>query len=126
MCVITTNGRLFATVHGAEKRQLLSVGSWEDSIKAHQVISIRLLIQCHDYLLQISGPQQDGDLAVGVTNSTVFGQGSGGIVRVEWMCTGNETELLQCTSQPQSNSLCRHERDAGVRCYGEWSSNSLV
>ena len=50
------------------------------------------------------------------TNIDAFGEGSGGIVEVEWQCVGTEKNLLGCPTNPRG---CDHSRDAGVYCFGK-------
>ena len=55
------------------------------------------------------------------TNETVgsdYGEGSGDIIRAQWMCEGWENNLIQC-HKPPPTTTCDHSMDAGVRCYGE-------
>lgn len=53
--------------------------------------------------------------------SAFFGQGSGGILLDDLLCTGNEQTLLNCTNRrdrPLLSSDCDHSEDAGVKCQG--------
>ncbi|KAJ8027177.1 Deleted in malignant brain tumors 1 protein [Holothuria leucospilota] len=45
-----------------------------------------------------------------------FGEGTGQIWLDDVQCTGNETNLLQCTSRILGIHNCGHGEDAGVRC----------
>ena len=47
-----------------------------------------------------------------------FGQGTGPIQLNNVRCTGNEVLLLQCSHSTLAYS-CGHDKDAGLRCYGE-------
>lgn len=47
-----------------------------------------------------------------------FGQGSGAIYLDDIDCTGSETNLLSCTSNPIGEHNCDHSEDAGVNCAG--------
>ena len=34
-------------------------------------------------------------------------------------CSGSETSLLQCSSDPLLSGGCSHSQDAGVKCEGD-------
>ena len=51
-----------------------------------------------------------------------FGEGSGGIVEVEWRCVGTERNLLDC---PNKTKNCDHKDDAGVYCFGKIPINII-
>ena len=53
-----------------------------------------------------------------------FGEGSGDIYLDDVQCTGGETELLSCISNPIGKHNCRHNKDAGVSCPGSASFTS--
>ena len=42
-----------------------------------------------------------------------------GIIIVNWSCNGNESMLLGC-NMADLGWNCRHNRDAGVYCFGEF------
>ena len=51
------------------------------------------------------------------------GQGSGGILRVQWNCTGEEENLLNCSMMERNGTdllvdCTSHKTDAGVYCSG--------
>ena len=48
-----------------------------------------------------------------------FGNGAGSIHIANVTCSGNESELQDCTSS-NSVSNCNHNEDAGVRCQGNF------
>ena len=52
-----------------------------------------------------------------------YGEGSGDIIRAQWMCEGWENNLIECKKTP-STTKCDHSMDAGVRCYGECTIQS--
>ena len=52
-----------------------------------------------------------------------YGEGSGDIIRAQWMCKGWENNLIQC-HKPEPTKTCDHSMDAGVRCYGECTIQS--
>ena len=47
-----------------------------------------------------------------------FGQGTGAILLDQLRCTGNETRLVNCPSNPLGIHDCSHYEDAGVTCQG--------
>ena len=47
-----------------------------------------------------------------------YGAGSGPNYLTDVLCTGSETNLLQCYSDPILSSGCTHLEDAGVKCEG--------
>ena len=54
-----------------------------------------------------------------------FGAGSGDIFLDDVECTGSESVLLDCTSDPIGTHNCRHHEDAGVACVGNLLLTSL-
>ena len=51
--------------------------------------------------------------------SAGFGDGSGSILLDNLVCAGNESSLLNCSSDVAiGDSDCQHSEDAGVRCEG--------
>ena len=48
-----------------------------------------------------------------------FGPGSGAIFLDNVACTGLETSLLSCASNPIGVENCGHSEDAGVACAGD-------
>ena len=55
-----------------------------------------------------------------------FGQGSGPIYLDQVGCTGSETMLGDCTSNPIGVHDCSHIEDAGVACQGLHIMNCLA
>ena len=55
-----------------------------------------------------------------------FGAGIGPIYMVDVRCTGSETSLLQCSSDPLLSGGCSHSQDAGVECEGNYFSWHLA
>ena len=49
-----------------------------------------------------------------------FGQGSGPIQIDDVNCLGNETNLLNCTYDANTQD-CGHSEDAGVTCSGKYN-----
>ena len=47
-----------------------------------------------------------------------FGQGTGAILLDNVACTGTETRLVNCRSNPLGVHNCAHYKDAGVTCQG--------
>ena len=48
-----------------------------------------------------------------------FGNGSGDIFLDNVVCSGTESSLLECRTNPIGQHNCDHSEDAGVRCEGE-------
>ena len=115
-------GRLFVTMRGAFERQQLYADNLGDSVMGvhiYFIVSnifdlIIILFIIHLSLFNIL----DGSLAAPQTNSSVFGEGSTQeTLMVKWRCVGNETKLLECRMLSNS-TMCGHDSDAGVYCYG--------
>ena len=51
-----------------------------------------------------------------------FGQGTGAILLDQVACTGTETRLVNCRSNPLGIHDCSHSEDAGVTCQGMYVS----
>ncbi len=49
-------------------------------------------------------------------STSVFGPGTGRIWLERVMCTGNERELLNCTTNTNGGDSCTHAQDAAVMC----------
>lgn len=45
-----------------------------------------------------------------------YGGGTGPILLDNVVCTGNESNLLECDHNGIGNHNCRHDEDAGVSC----------
>ena len=54
-----------------------------------------------------------------------FGAGTGPIFLDSVGCTGSESDLLACYSNPISNHDCSHYEDAGVHCEGQATGDLL-
>ena len=50
-----------------------------------------------------------------------FGRGTGAILLDQLRCTGNETRLVNCPSNPLGIHDCSHSEDAGVTCQGMYA-----
>jgi len=48
-----------------------------------------------------------------------FGEGNGSIFLDNVQCSPNNTDILQCHSNPIGSHNCTHSNDAGVRCEGK-------
>ena len=56
-----------------------------------------------------------------------FGQGSGPIHFEHLSCTGHEDKLSACSGYDKtSGSLCRHNEDAGVRCFCKFKTRFVT
>ena len=51
-----------------------------------------------------------------------FGRGTGAILLDQVACTGTETRLVNCRSNPLGIHDCSHSEDAGVTCQGMYVS----
>ena len=49
-----------------------------------------------------------------------FGNGSGDILLDNVVCSGTESSLLECNTNPIRQHNCDHSEDAGVRCEGKY------
>ncbi|XP_038648272.1 uncharacterized protein LOC119963342 isoform X3 [Scyliorhinus canicula] len=56
--------------------------------------------------------------ALSVTQSTIYGEGTGHIWLEDVGCDGSEISLDQCTANPQVGNSCKHNEDVGVTCSG--------
>ena len=55
-----------------------------------------------------------------------FGPGIGPIFLENLICSGSETNVLDCRhTTPLGLSTCAHSRDAGVRCVGKAPANTV-
>lgn len=115
--VLMKCGRQFVTMSGAFKRLPLYADSLDDSVMGiHIYIKVSKIFDLITFIIHLS--LLDGSLAAPQTNSSVFGKGSTQeTLNVEWWCVGNETNLLNCKMLPNS-TICGHDSDAGVYCYG--------
>ena len=50
--------------------------------------------------------------------NAVFGEGNGTIVFDDVVCTGEETNIAECSHSGLGVNNCDHSEDAGVRCQG--------
>ncbi|XP_052220549.1 deleted in malignant brain tumors 1 protein-like isoform X2 [Dreissena polymorpha] len=69
------------------------------------------------------GASTDGALAFG---NARYGQGVGSIILDQVNCTGTESNLGQCASNPILLTNCVHGEDAGVRCTGGHSGGLVT
>ena len=51
--------------------------------------------------------------------ATQFGQGTGPILMSVVQCSGQESNLLDCSYDPLPYSTCSHSFDVGVKCEGK-------
>ena len=56
--------------------------------------------------------------SVPYTTATQFGQGTGPIFISDVQCTGQESNLFDCSYRSVPTSSCTHYHDAGVKCEG--------
>ena len=57
--------------------------------------------------------------SVTYTTATQFGQGTGPILMSVVECSGQESNLLNCSYRPFPYSTCSHSFDVGVKCEGK-------
>ena len=65
----------------------------------------------------ISYPLSIGAMAF---SNAYFGSGAGTILLDDVGCTGNETNLTDCTRSSTVSCISGNSEDAGVRCQGKW------
>ena len=56
--------------------------------------------------------------AISYSNANKFGEGIGPILMSRVGCSGQESNLLDCSYQQFPSSSCTHYYDAGVKCEG--------
>ena len=56
--------------------------------------------------------------SVAYRTANQFGQGTGPILMFAIGCSGQESNLLDCSYRPFPHSTCSHYYDAGVKCEG--------
>ena len=56
------------------------------------------------------------------------GQGSGGIVKKGWECTGDEERLEDCSTAEADPEIrvCDHRTEAGVYCSGTYITKLII
>ncbi|XP_032973528.1 antigen WC1.1-like [Rhinolophus ferrumequinum] len=57
--------------------------------------------------------------ALEALQEAAFGPGNGHIWLDQVQCSGKESSLWACATEPWEQSNCKHEEDAGVRCSGK-------
>ena len=109
---MTESGRQCVIMAGAEKRHRLFVGSWDTQMRQTVII-----ILCKSIELKLSTICLVAFLSIAIhVRRGCTAQGTGGILQVRWLCTGEESRLLNCSAQVIAE--CDHKRDAGVYCSG--------
>lgn len=108
-CVKLESGRRSVIDCGAIERQGLYAGNLDSLEFQNQIVGLYTCIQTRFHA--------NNTIARREINIDAFGEGSGGIVEVEWYCLGTETILLDCPTNPTRG--CDHSRDAGVYCFGK-------
>ena len=48
--------------------------------------------------------------------NSYYGAGRGTILLDDVVCTGNETDIVDCRHRPWANHDCTHNEDVGVQC----------
>ena len=66
------------------------------------------------------------DNVVRVDSYSAFGQGTGPIWMDDIQCTGNETNIAQCSFPGWAVNNCGHYEDAGVVCSSESPINNTL
>ena len=67
-----------------------------------------------------TSPNASASISVDVVPLQRFGGGNGDILLDNVVCRGNESSLLECSTNPIRQHNCDHSEDAGVMCEGKY------
>ena len=60
-----------------------------------------------------------------ISSRGLFGEGRGPVFLGDLNCTGEESNLLECSYTPFVGEYCRHSRDVAVECQGNTWKETL-
>ena len=115
-CVLLTSGEQCVVTLGTALMQLLS---------ARILDMLSLMVCCFDSYYVVFFQIHRLTVATARTNA-YFGAGTGPIYLEDVACSGSETSLLQCSSDPLLSGGCSHSQDAGVECEGNYFNTTIV
>ena len=81
-----------------------------------KVVLINTNFNCNVFHLLLTQFFNVGSVALG---GAYFGSGNGNILLDNVVCSGTESSLLECRTNPIGLHNCNNSEDAGVRCEGE-------
>ena len=114
-CVLLTSGEQYVMTLGTALMQL-----WSARILDMPSLIVRInLFLCTMNFTPISTVAKE-------RTNAYFGSGTGPVYMSAVSCSGSETSLLQCTSDPLLSGGCSHSQDAGVECEGNDVSIKVI